>query len=102
MSALESASRQQYKSWVEDQIEEFKTGLTREELLDLAEEAVRRLFASPDGQYPLTEILLSNAVDGLIHGRLNLPDYRQWRRMCRTDTHGRHRNGTPLEARVAS
>jgi len=102
MSTPDSATRQQYQSWVEDQIEEFKAGLTREELLDLAEEAVQGLFASPDGQYPLTEILLSNAVDALILGRLSVPDYRQWRRTCRNDTSARHRNGTPLEARAAS
>jgi hypothetical protein len=102
MSAPDSAPRQQYLSWVEDQIEEFKSGLTRDELLDLAEEAVSRLFDSPDGQYPLTEILLSDAVDTLLLDRLNLPDFRQWRRTCRSDTAARHRNGTPLEARVAS
>jgi len=102
MSAPDSAPRQQYQIWVEDQIEEFKSGLTREELLDLAEEAVQRLFDSPDGQYPLTELLLSDAVDALLLRRLNLPDFRQWRRMCRSDTTTRHRNGTPLEARVAS
>jgi hypothetical protein len=102
MTAPDSAPRQQYQSWVEDQLEDFKAGLTREELLDLAEEAVQRLFESPDGQYPLTEILLCDAVDALLFDRLSLPDYRQWRRTCQTDTRRRHRNGTSAEARAAS
>lgn len=102
MTAPDLAPRQQYQAWVENQIEEFKAGLTREELLDLAEEAVDRLFDSPDGQYPLTEILLCDAVDQLLYVRLGLPDYRGWRRMCRTDTLSRHRKGTPSETRAAS
>jgi len=102
MKSPDLAPRQQYQAWVEDQIEEFKAGLTREELLDLAEEAVDRLFESPDGQYPLTEILLCDAVDHLLFGRLGLPDYRQWRRTCHNDTANRHRQGTPDGARAAS
>jgi len=101
MPAPNSAPRQQYHAWVENQIEEFKAGLTREELLDLAEEAVQCLFDSPDGQYPLTEILLCDAVDALLFERLNLPDFRQWRRQCHSDTPGRHREGTAGGARVA-
>ena len=72
-----SAPRREYQAWVEEQIEEFKTALTRDELLDLAEQAVEDLFTSPDGQYPLTEILLCDAVDTLLFKRLNLPDYKQ-------------------------
>lgn len=102
MSAPELAPRQQYQSWVEDQIEEFKAGLTRDELLDLAGEAVDRLFDSPDGQYPLTEILLCDAVDRLLFDRLDLPDFRQWRRTCLNDTPGRHRKGTSADRRAAS
>lgn len=102
MTAPDSAPRQQYQSWIEDQLEDHKAGLTRDELLDLAEEAVRRLYHSPDGQYPLTEILLCDAVDALLFDRLRLPDFRSWRRLCRTDTLDRHRKGTSGEARVAS
>jgi hypothetical protein len=101
MTAPASAPRQQYLAWVESQIEEFKASLTRDELLDLAEQAVDTLLPSEDGQYPLTEILLSDAVDALLFARLNLPDFRQWRRTCRFDTPTRHRKGTVGGARVA-
>jgi hypothetical protein len=101
MTAPASAPRQQYQGWVEDQIDEFKASLTRDELLDLAEEAVGSLFHSPDGQYPLTEILLADAVDALLFTRLNLPDFRQWRRSCQIDTRKRHRKGTAKAARAA-
>lgn len=60
--------------------------MAREELLDLAEEAVQQLFHTPDGQYPLTEILLCDAVDNLLFHRLNLPDFKQWLRTCHNDT----------------
>jgi hypothetical protein len=86
MSTAYTPPRQQYQAWVEEQIEDFKTALTRDELLNLAEQAVQELFTSPDGQYPLTEILLCDAVDTLLFHRLNLPDYKHWLKMCRTDT----------------
>jgi hypothetical protein len=79
-------TRRLYQTWVEEQIEEYKTALTRDELLDLAEQAVRELFTTPDGQYPLTEILLRDAVDALLFKRMNLPDYKHWSKACRTDT----------------
>jgi hypothetical protein len=101
MTAPDSAPRQQYQAWVEDQLEELKSSLTREELLDLAEEAVQRLYTSPDGQYPLTEILLCDAVDLLLFERLSLPDYRQWLRSCRIDTAGRPLKVTVGSARAA-
>jgi hypothetical protein len=101
MSANDSAPRQQYQAWVEDQLDEFKASLTRDELLDIAEEAVRRLYDSPDGQYPLTEILLRDAVDTLLFTRLDLPDYRAWRRLYRKDTIKRPRKGTAGVTRAA-
>lgn len=94
MSAPRTAPRQQYQEWVEEQIEEYKAGLTRDELLELADVAVQKLFDAPDGQYPLTEILLCDAVDSLLFRKLQLPDYRGWRRMCRSDTDGRPRKET--------
>lgn len=86
MSSHAETPRQRYQAWVEEQLEECKAGLTRDELLDLAEVAVQQLFDSPDGQYPLTEILLCDAVDRLLLQRLSLPDFRQWQRTCRNDT----------------
>jgi hypothetical protein len=93
--------RQRYQAWIEEQLEECKAGLTRDELLDLAEVAVQQLFDSPDGQYPLTEILLCDVVDHLLLKRLNLPDYRTWQRMCRKDTAHRPSKGTPTQLRAA-
>lgn len=96
------ASRRQYQVWVEEQIEDFKAGLTRDELMSLADEAVDRLQDAPDGQYPLTEILLCNAVDALLFDRLGLPAYRRWRRACQTDTDERLNEGTLHTRRIAS
>ena len=75
--------RQLYLAWVEEQIEEYKARLPREELLRLADQAVQELFAAEDGQYPLTEILLRDAVDALVFRRLGLPSYRAWLRRHR-------------------
>jgi hypothetical protein len=100
MTAPRVAPRQLYHEWVEEQIEEYKAALTRDELLEVADQAVDRLFGDPDGQYPLTEILLSDAVDRLLFERLNLPAYRDWERSCRIDTDHRSREGTPSSAHV--
>lgn len=86
MTAPQTAPKQQYLAWLEEQIEDHKAGMPREELIDLAEEAVQELFHTPDGQYPLTEILLCDAVDRLLAMRLNLPDFKQWLRTCHNDT----------------
>lgn len=102
MSAPAAVPRQVYLAWVEEQIEEFKTSLTRDELLGIADEAVNQLFSQPDGQYPLTEMLLCDAVDALLFQRLNLPDYKQWLRQCQKDTAGRPRKGTQPRVRKAS
>jgi hypothetical protein len=102
MSAPTAAPRQLYQAWIEEQIEDFKTALTREELLSLADEAVQNLFESPDGQYPLTEILLCDAVDALLFRRLGLPDYKQWAKQCRSDTAKRPRRSTPARVQRAS
>ena len=100
--AFTPPSRHVYQAWVEEQIEEYKTALTRDELLDLAEQAVEELFTTPDGQYPLTEILLRDAVDQLLFKRLNLPDYKHWLKAARqNDTDGRPALETPEPFRAA-
>lgn len=86
--------RQEYVQWVEDRIEDHKSALTREELLSLADQAVDGLYDTDDGQYPLTEILLRDAVDALIFRRLRLPTYRQWLKSYRSDTPSRPPDGT--------
>ncbi len=80
--------RQLYLEWIEEQIEEYKASLPRDELLALADLAVQELFSSEDGQYPLTEILLRDAVDALIYRRLGLPSYRTWVRRQREGAGG--------------
>src|SRR5690606_36637274 len=90
MSAPRTAPRQQYMEWVAEQIEEYKAGRTRDELLWLADVAVQQLFDSPDGPYPLPELLLRDAVDTFLFRKLQLPDYRTWRRACQTVTPSRH------------
>lgn len=100
MSIPPGTPRQRYQAWVEEQLEECKAGLTRDELLDVAESAVQQLFDSPDGQYPLTEILLCDAVDRLLLQRLNLPDFRAWQRTCRSDTPNRPQKGTSARLRA--
>jgi hypothetical protein len=102
MNTPSESPRQRYQAWLEDQLEEHKAALTRDELLELAELAVDQLFDAPDGQYPLTEILLCDAVDRLLLQRLSLPDFRQWQRMCRNDTLGRPRNETQAHLRAVS
>lgn len=81
-----SSPRQCYLEWIEEQVEEHKASLTREELLSLADEAVEKLFDTNDGQYPLTEILLCDAVDALILERLGLPSFRRWLSSYQNDT----------------
>jgi hypothetical protein len=94
MNPPSATPRRLYELWIEEQIEEHKAALSREELLSLADEAVAGLFDAPDGQYPLTEILLCDAVDRLLFDRLGLPDFRQWQRQCRSDTPSRPLDGT--------
>ena len=102
MTAPNAAPRQEYNAWIEEQIEDFKTSLTRDELLALADEAVLQLFTSPDGQYPLTEMLLCDAVDALLFQRLGLPDYKAWTKQCRSDTAKRPRKVTTPRVKKAS
>jgi hypothetical protein len=71
--------RQEYGEFILERIEEFKDHLSREELLALADEAVRELEVGPEGQLVLTEILVLEHVDRLIMRRLNLPTLRRWR-----------------------
>jgi hypothetical protein len=78
MTAPQSPPRQLYLNWVEEQIEDYKSALSRDALMTLADEAVQQLFDTPDGQIPLTEILLRDVVDMLLFRRLKLPTYNQW------------------------
>jgi hypothetical protein len=69
--------KQDYEEFILQRIEEFKNGLSRQQLLGIADEAVRELEA--DDQFLLTELLMLEQVDRLIMRRLKLPPYRKWR-----------------------
>lgn len=71
--------RQEYEEFILQRIEEFKDQLARQELLAIADEAVRELEVNSDEQLVLTEVLVLEHVDRLITRRLNLPSFRRWR-----------------------
>jgi hypothetical protein len=76
--------RQIYRDWVEEQLEDYKDAVPREDLLRLADEVVEELRITQKGQYQLTELLLCNAVDRKIFKLLKLPGYRSWSSARRT------------------
>ena len=76
--------KQEYEVFMLERIEEYKNTLTREELLEIGDEAVRELDANAAGQYLLTEVLLLEHVDRLIARRLRLPSFPRWRQRHRT------------------
>lgn len=71
--------RQEYDEFILQRIEEYKEHLSRDELLKLADEAVRELDVGAEGQLVLTEVLVLDYVDRLIKKRLHLPSFRRWR-----------------------
>jgi hypothetical protein len=71
--------KQEYQEFLLQRIEEYKNTLSREELLEIGDEAVRELEASSAGQYLLTEVLLLEHVDRIIARRLRLPAFARWR-----------------------
>lgn len=71
--------RQEYGEFILQRIEEFKDRLSRDELLAVADEAVRELEVESEEQLVLTEVLVLEHVDRLIMRRLNLPTFRRWR-----------------------
>ncbi len=96
--------KQEYEEFILQRIEEFKEQLSRDELLAVADEAVRELEMGTEDQLVLTEVLVLEHVDRLIMRRLNLPSYRRWRerhlrlrRAQREPTHWGLAAGTPLE-----
>jgi len=71
--------QQEYAAFIEERIEEFKQQISREELLRIADDAVRELDAGAEDQLLLTEVLMLDHVDRLIRQRLSLPTFRRWR-----------------------
>src|SRR5437667_10430098 len=62
--------KQEYQEFLLQRIEEYKNRLSRAELLEIGDEAVRELEESSAGQYLLTEVLLLEHVDRIIARRL--------------------------------
>jgi len=96
--------KQEYEEFLLQRIEEFKDQLSRDQLLAIADEAVRELEMGSEDQLVLTEVLVLEHVDRLIMRRLHLPSYRRWRqrhlrlrRAQQEPTHWGLEAGTPLE-----
>jgi len=73
--------KQQYFRYIQDRIEGYKDSISRNELLNIGNEASADLQQSSDtDQFILTEILMQDMVDRLIQKRLRLPSYPKWRK----------------------
>lgn len=70
--------RQEYEEFLFQRIEEYKNALSRAELLEIGDEAVRELEIAAADQYLLTEVLLLEHVDRIISRRLRLPSFQRW------------------------
>lgn len=75
--------RREFEEYIFQRIEEHKNALSRAELLEVGDEAVRELEANTRDQYLLTEVLLLEHVDRIIARRLRLPTYQKWSRTHR-------------------
>ena len=72
--------RQEYEEFLLERIEDYKDQLSRDELLAIADDAVRELEADEADQLVLTEVVMLEHVDRAIMRRLNLPTFRRWQR----------------------
>lgn len=73
--------KQQWLRYHQDRIEAYKQSISRDELLNLGNEASADLLQSSEiDQFILTEILMQDMVDRLIAKRLRLPSYAKWRK----------------------
>jgi hypothetical protein len=70
--------RQLYHEYILQRIEDYKNGLRRDQLLNLANEAFAEMGAAQETQFVLTEVFMADCVDRLISRRLRLPSYRRW------------------------
>jgi len=75
--------RQEYEEFLFQRIEEYKNTLSRADLLEIGDEAVRELEVVGAEQYLLTEVLLLEHVDRIISRRLRLPSFQRWSRSHR-------------------
>jgi hypothetical protein len=88
------SDKQHYHEYILQRIEGYKNSIGRDELLRLGDEAASELYATSEGQFVLTEVLMLESVDRLIMKRLALRSYRRWRQQFiklreaqRTPTH---------------
>ncbi|HTH64094.1 MAG TPA: hypothetical protein VL563_05400 [Gemmatimonadales bacterium] len=95
--------RQEYEEFLFQRIEEYKNSLSRAQLLEIGDEAVRELETAAADQYLLTEVLLLEHVDRIIMRRLRLPTFQRWSRTHRAlraaqrePTHWEIEAGMPL------
>jgi len=72
--------KQQYYKYLQDRIDGFKEALSRDELMELGDEAAAEMQAGGADQFVLTEILMLDMVDRLIQRRLKVPSYPKWRK----------------------
>ena len=79
VSRTPQSLRQEYEEFILQRIDEYKDQLSRPQLLEIADEAVRELEIGPADQLVLTEVLVLEHVDRLIMRRLKLPTYKRWR-----------------------
>jgi hypothetical protein len=70
--------KQQYHEYILQRIECHKNNLSRRELLELGDQAVAEMGTAQGDQFLLTEVLLTDWVDRLIHKRLRLKPYSRW------------------------
>jgi hypothetical protein len=70
--------KQLYHQYILQRIEGYKNSLTRRELLNLGNEAIAEMRDTETSQFVLTEVLIADCVDRLIHRRLGLQPYKRW------------------------
>lgn len=72
--------KQQYFKYLQDRIEGYKNSKSRDEMMQLADEAVADSQQGGAEQFVLTEILAEDMVDRLISRRLGVPSFTKWRK----------------------
>ena len=72
--ALQSLN-QEYQSYVQERIDEYKGSLSRADILALADEVIR----ANDEQLQLSEMVLTELVNQKIASRLKIPRFEKWR-----------------------
>lgn len=70
--------KQEYDTYVEEEIENYKDSLPRSALLKIGDEAVAAM--REQAQFILTELVVWEEVDKIIKKRLRIPSYNTWRR----------------------